>query len=150
MQSVNSRFVLLLALCVATIPANACAEKRVFHLNEAVEKDIGYAQAVRVGNTLYISGSVGEGAMPQAIAQAYDELQTTLKAHGLSFSDVVKENVYTTDLDAFIANKALRKRYYGNEFAAATWVQVQRLYLPTHVVEVELIAVFPETSKKHH
>lgn len=129
--------------------SNAFAEKHVFHLYENVEKEIGYAQAVRVGDMLYISGSVGEGEMSHAISQAYDELKATLAAHGLSFRDVVKENVYTTNLDAFIANKEIRKQYYGNDLAAATWVQVQRLYSPDHIVEVELIAVFPASPKKH-
>lgn len=38
--------------------------KQAFHLNEKIEKEIGYAQAVRIGDTLYISGSVGAGEMP--------------------------------------------------------------------------------------
>ncbi len=118
--------------------------KKAFHLNEKVENEIGYAQAVRIGDTLYISGSVGKGEMPAAIHGAYNELKETLSAHGLDFSNVVKENVYTTDLDGFIQNKAVRRDYYGHDFPAATWVQVQRLYLPEFVVEVELIAVFPK------
>ena len=117
-------------------------DKKPFYLNEKLERDIGYAQAVRVGDTLYISGSVGKGEMAEAIRHAYDELKATLTAHGLDFRNVVKENVFTTDLDAFIKNKDLRKGYYGNEYPAATWVQVQRLYLPSFVVEVELTAVF--------
>ena len=56
----------------------------------------------------------------------------------------MKENVYATDLDAFIHNKAIRKEFYGDTFPAATWVQVQRLYVPSLVVEVELIAVYPK------
>ena len=36
------------------------------------------------------------------------------------------------------------KPSYGEECPAATWVGVQRLYLPEHVVAVELVAVFPK------
>jgi enamine deaminase RidA (YjgF/YER057c/UK114 family) len=118
-------------------------EKDCFHLNAAVEADIGYCQAIRIGNTLHISGSVGKGDMPAAMRMAYDELNKTLAANGTDFRHVVKENVYTTDLDAFIRNKAIRKDYYATEFPAATWVQVQRLYLPAFVVEVELTAEIP-------
>ena len=39
---------------------------------------------------------------------------------------------------------AARRAFYGKDFPAATWVQVARLYDPAHVIEVELIAVFPE------
>ena len=65
-------------------------------------------------------------------------------ANGLSFDDVVKETVFATDLDAFIANKALRKPFYGPRLPAATWVQVQRLYDPSYVLEVELVAEAPD------
>jgi 2-iminobutanoate/2-iminopropanoate deaminase len=58
----------------------------------------------------------------------------------LSFADVVKENVYATDLDAFISTREIRKEYYGSTLPAATWVQVQRLYRPSFVVETELTA----------
>jgi 2-iminobutanoate/2-iminopropanoate deaminase len=112
------------------------------------EDDIGYRQAVRVGNTLYISGSVGAGAMPDAIRGAYGELEKTLAHYGLTFAHVVKENIYTTDLDALKANLEVRRAFYGKEFPAATWVQVSRLYEPAHVLEVELIAIFPEGSAK--
>jgi 2-iminobutanoate/2-iminopropanoate deaminase len=128
-----------LAAC-AVNPAgvsNTCFHKHDF------ETEIGYCQALRSGNTLYISGTVGEGSMPDAIRMAYEGLSETLKAHGLGFDDVVSERVYTTDLDAFIKHKEIRKQYYSAGFPAATWVQVQRLYLPSFTVEIELIAEFP-------
>src|SRR5438552_18238131 len=105
-------------------------DKKPFYANEKVEREIVYSQAIRSGDTLYISGSVGKGDMPGAIHQAYDKLKATLVADGLDFGNVVKENVFTTDLDGFIKNKDVRKAYYGSDYAAATWVQVQRL-LPT-------------------
>jgi 2-iminobutanoate/2-iminopropanoate deaminase len=114
-------------------------DKLCFHLSE-IESVIGYCQAVRSGNVLEISGSVGRGAMADAVRMAYEELKSTLEANGLTFRDVIKENVYTTDLDAFIREKSIRNAYYGSDFPAASWVQVQRLYEPTFVVEVELTA----------
>jgi 2-iminobutanoate/2-iminopropanoate deaminase len=138
----------ILCIGVAAALLSACTFTRIdkpscFHLNAAVETDIGYCQATRIGYTLHISGSVGRGEMPAAMHMAYDELKKTLAANGLDFRNVVKENVYATDLDAFIANKQIRKEYYGSDFSAATWVQVQRLYLPAFVVEVEVTAEFP-------
>ena len=129
-----------LAACSATPsrPQRSC-----FHRSEAIETEIGYCQAVRSGNRLYISGTVGQGEMPAAVQTAYEHLKQTLEANGLTFHDVVKENVYTTDLDAFEKSKDIRKGFYGDSLPAATWVQVQRLYLPSLVVEVELIAEYP-------
>lgn len=108
------------------------------------ENDIGYVQAVRVGNTLYISGSVGQGAMPEAIGQAFGAIKETLAHYHLDFSNVVKETIYTTDLDALKTHAGVRRPFYGEDFPAATWVQVSRLFDASMVIEVEVIAVFPE------
>ncbi|MFT3829463.1 MAG: Rid family hydrolase [Opitutaceae bacterium] len=110
------------------------------------ENDIGYAQAVRVGNTLYVSGSVGAGPMDQAIEHAFGTIQRTLARYGLDFRHVVKENAYTTDLEALKAAKEVRKKFYGTDFPAATWVQVARLFQPEYVLEVEVVAFFPEPA----
>jgi len=59
--------------------------KKPFHLNEKIEKEIGYAQAVRIDDTLYISGSVGAGEMPLAIRESYDDLKKALAAHDSIF-----------------------------------------------------------------
>ena len=124
---------------VAPQPPRVC-----FHQNESVENDIGYCQALRVGNTLYVSGVTGQGEMHPAVRSVYTRLKQILEANGLSFAHVVKETVFARDLDAFIQSKDIRKEFYGQSLPAATWVQVQRLYLPSFVVEVELIAEYPK------
>lgn len=120
------------------------SERVCFHQNESIENDIGYCQGLRVGNTLYISGVTGQGEMPSAVRSVYGRLRQILGANGLSFANVVKETVFAKDLDAFIQCKDIRKEFYGQSFPAATWVQVQRLYLPSFVVEIELIAEYPK------
>jgi enamine deaminase RidA (YjgF/YER057c/UK114 family) len=131
---------LLLSGCASLSPA---APPTCFHRSESLERDIGFCQAVRTGNTLYISGVVGTGSMDSAVRSTYERLKQILEANGLSFANVVKENVFATDLDAFIRNKEIRKEFYGTTLPAATWVQVQRLYAPSFVVEVELVAEYP-------
>jgi enamine deaminase RidA (YjgF/YER057c/UK114 family) len=111
------------------------------HANPQGEQAIGYCQSVRVGDTVYISGTVGQGDMATAIDDAYRRLEDTLRSHGLGFRHVVKETVYATDLDKFIAHKEVRRKYYGANLPAATWVGVSRLYSPQMVVEIELVAV---------
>jgi len=118
----------------------AAAPVSCHHSNEAIEREIGYCEVVRVGHTVYVSGMVARGPMAEAVPRVYESLRKVLAANGLSFADVVKENVYATDLDAFIANKALRRSFFGDRLPAATWVQVQRLYDASFVVEVEMIA----------
>jgi 2-iminobutanoate/2-iminopropanoate deaminase len=140
------RAIFMLATAVVLSGCAATQETKVrgcYHANEAVERDIGFCQAIRVGDTLYVSGNVGAGNMPDAIRTAYETVKKTLAANGLDFHNVVKENVYATDLDAFIRYKDVRREYYGTEYPAATWVQVQRLFSPSFVVEVEVVAKFP-------
>ena len=123
-------------------------KKEKFNINKAGEDQIGYSQAVKVGNTIYISGSVGWGKMDDAIKLAYDEIDKTLKNYNASFANVVKENLYTTALDSVIKYKDIRLKYYGNDYPAATWVEVRRLYNPGIIVEVEVVAVLPEEKNK--
>jgi enamine deaminase RidA (YjgF/YER057c/UK114 family) len=124
--------------------------KEKYNSNKAAEDNVGYTQAIKTGNTLYISGSVGWGNMPDAIKKAYDALDKSLKAYGADFSNVVKENLYTTALDSVIKHKEIRNLYYKNDFPTATWVEVKRLYNPGIVIEVELVAVLPEHKSKNH
>lgn len=118
-------------------------DKRNFHVHEKGEKEYGYAAAVRIGDTLYVSGVPGTGPMADALKRSYTGLKAVLAQHGLDFRHVVKETLYTTDIDAVSANNAVRLGFYNGETPAASWVGVTRLLMPTAVVEVEVVAVFP-------
>lgn len=117
--------------------------RRCYHSNVTFENEIGYCHALRVGDILYISGTAPDGPMPGVIRTTYTNLQKTLAASGLTFNDVVMERVYTTDLDTFIRYQKIRKEFYGKTFPAATWIQVQRLFDPANVLEIELQARYP-------
>lgn len=124
---------------------------QIFHLNEAGEQAFGYAQAVKSGSTLHVSGtlSVDEtfatlapGDMRGQLAQVYEMLSKTLLAHDMDFSNVVKETVFITDMDAFIEANGVRLDAYANcAPPACTAVEVARLAFPENMVEIELTAV---------
>lgn len=136
---------LLALLAVAPAPAQTNGiQKEKLHFNREGEDAAGYAQAVKVGNTLYISGTVASGDMPAQLGKIYDRLGQTLKHYGASFANVVKETLYTTDIEEVKKHAAIRKQYYGNDWPAATWVQITRLYLPAAQVEIELVAELKE------
>jgi len=141
----SSRFLPLLAALglAACATASTASEHTCTHRNEKIEIQIGYCQAVRTGNLLYISGTVGQGEMPAAVQSTYEHLGETLKQNGLAFANVVKENVYTTDLEAFEKTSDVRKRFYGGNLPAATWVEIKQLFAPQLVVEIELVAEVP-------
>jgi enamine deaminase RidA (YjgF/YER057c/UK114 family) len=62
----------------------------------------------------------------------------------VGFDSVVKETIYTTDMDALLKVADLRFEYYGKERQpAASWVEVRRLLDPGFLVEVEVVAELP-------
>jgi enamine deaminase RidA (YjgF/YER057c/UK114 family) len=71
-------------------------------------------------------------------------LERSLKSFGATFQHVVKENLYTTDIEAMKQFNDSRKVFYKNDYPAATWVQVSRLYMAEAKLEVELIAHLPK------
>jgi 2-iminobutanoate/2-iminopropanoate deaminase len=141
----------LILICVALLAATAVdaqikkpVKKEKWHWNQPGGQDTsaGYAQAVKVGNMLYISGTVGLDMNEEEVNRVYSNLSKTLAKFGLDFKNVVKENLYTTDIEAMKKLNHVRKRWYMGDFPAATWVQIVRLYMPEAKLEVELIAQF--------
>ncbi len=114
-----------------------------------VNRGAGYAQAVLVDNVLYISGTVASGDMAAQLKGAYTGIERTLKAYGATFQNVVKENLYTTDIEAVKSNNEIRKAFYKGDYLAATWVQISRLFMQQALVEIEVIAHLPANKKNN-
>lgn len=121
-------------------------QKEKWHWNDPNKQDTsaGYAQAVKVGNVLYISGTVALSVNEEGVKRVYNNLERTLKQYGLTSAHVVKENLYTTDIEAMKDYNYVRKQFYKGDYPAATWVQIARLYMAEARLEIELIAHFPE------
>ena len=74
----------------------------------------------------------------------YKALERSLQQFGATFQNVVKENLYTTDIEAMKKYNDARKVFYKGDFPAATWVQISRLFMADAKLEVELIAHLPK------
>jgi enamine deaminase RidA (YjgF/YER057c/UK114 family) len=116
-------------------------EKIKFHNNKVFEDEFGYVQAIKVDNIVYISGIAAKGEMSEAISKVYDRLEKILSSYNLTFNNIVKETIFTTRFDELVKNKDLRKKYYNGEYPTSTWVQIEKLYSPEAVIEVEFIAI---------
>jgi len=143
----------VLALVIAGLTASTLSaaaplpDREVYVVDAKSEGDIGYSRAVRVGRTLYLSGENSRAqGMEQQIKKTYERLGKTLAHFGADFSCVVKETIYTTDIEALKTAIPVRKAFYGESFPAATWVQISRLYSPENLLEVDIIAVLPEPA----
>ncbi len=87
---------------------------------------------------------VAPGDLPGQMRAAYSNIRRTLAAHGAGFEEVVKETIYTTNMDALLKAADLRFEYYDKERLPTTsWVQVQRLVDPGFLVEIEVVAELP-------
>ena len=148
-KSTMRKIILFLALALTAVATTANAQtdtitKKKWHWGGGTaDTAAGYAQAVLVDNVLYVSGVPGRGTMAQQLKGAYSGIERTLKAYGLNFQHVVKENLYALDIEAVKANNEVRKAFYKGDYPAATWVQISRLYMPEALVEVEVIAHLP-------
>ena len=109
--------------------------KQIIH-TDAAPKAVGtYSQAIKVGNTVYISGQLGldpvtmklkDGFVAQA-EQAFDNLEAIAKASGGSLADVVKFNVSLVDLSDFVALNEVFNKRLSAPYPARAAVQVAAL-----------------------
>jgi len=140
---------LLIFQCVLLLTLQAQnnnINKDKWHWDNALKQDTsaGYVQVVKVDNVLYISGAVARDVTPEGITRVYQSLEKSLKSFGATFQNVVKENLYTTDMEAMKKYNDARKAFYKGDFRQATWVKITRLFMHDARLEIELIAHLPK------
>ncbi|MEV2252769.1 Rid family hydrolase [Streptomyces sp. NPDC050147] len=127
------------------------------------EESYGYVQAVKRGDTIYLSGQVAHSGTEviapapvddagrvtdfsrtgEQLRQCYANAAELLRRFGASLDDVVEEVIYALDVDAADAAAGpVRKAAYGrpDPQVASTMVGTPRLAFPELLVEVKLIA----------
>ena len=125
--------------------------KETKSLGMAWEKEFGYSQAVKVEDTIYLSGQVshddkgnivGPGDMEVQMRQAYANVEKVLLQYGATIDNIVDEVLFVTDMDAAFAArvKCRQEVFSGNPVLASTIVQIQRLAFPDLMVEIKCIA----------
>ena len=119
---------------------------------ETVYEKIGYAPALKVGDTVYVSGQIGRDSALQLvegreaqIAQAFDNLGRVLAAAGASFADVVDLTSFHTDMRDLPLFMQVRNRYLrAHPLPAWTAVGAHMLGgVPGYIVEIKAVAVVP-------
>ena len=113
-----------------------------------------YSQAVKVKNTVYLSGqiplvaktmAVVEGGFSAQAEQVFNNLISVCEAAGGCINDMVKVNIFLTDLTNFATVNEIMSKYFDQPYPARAAVQVSRL--PKDVeIEIDGIMELPSTN----
>ena len=137
---------LLLTHQIAAAPGSSV---QFLNSGKVLPSDLPFSEAVRVGDTLYLSGMVGvipgsmklmPGGIKEESLQVLENIRTTLKTHGLSMSDLVKCTVMLADISEWAAFNEVYQSYLSTPYPARSAFGANGLALGASV-EVECIAV---------
>jgi len=131
-------------------------KKEIVITNEAPKAIGTYSQAVKAGNTVYLSGQIpldpvsGEmvaGEIRAQITRVFDNLAAVAKAAGGSLQDVVKLNVFLTDLKNFPQVNEIMAQYFKEPYPARAAVGVAALPRAAQV-EMDAVMVLSEKTRR--
>ena len=114
------------------------------------EPMMGYARAVQVGDTVYVSGTTGTDPSGKVLApgdayaqtvQSIRNIENALKRLGLGLEHVVRTRVYLTQMDRWEEVAKAHVEIFGQIHPATSLIGVSRLVDPEMLVEIEAVAV---------
>lgn len=109
-----------------------------------------YSQAVKIGNTVYLSGQIGldpqsmqmvDGIEAQ-IVRVFENLKAVCEAAGASLNDIAKLNIFLTDLGHFALVNEIMSRYFQQPYPARAAIGVAALPRAA-LVEMDGVVVVP-------
>ena len=147
------RLVTAVAALSCLLAATAGAADRVQHLDSGkiLPPGLPFSEAVRVDDTLYLSGQIGvvpgslklaPGGMQAEARQTLENIRTALEVHGLTLRDVVKCTVMLADMSQWAAFNEVYRTFFTAPYPARSALGANGLALGAQV-EVECVAVFP-------
>jgi len=114
---------------------------------------VGFSRAIRAGNLVFVSGTVGRNADGDIVEGVYEQtrqiienIRIALEQAGASLQDVVRTRVYVTNMDAWEEVARAHREAFGEVRPASSLVEVSRLATPEMLVELEADAVIEDQS----
>ncbi len=140
--------------CIALLFVSSVSAQDIQRKNPAgMTQPTTYSHLVRFDRLMFIAGQialdsdgviVGPGSMQAQVRQTLENMKTVLASEGADFSNIVKINIFTTDIEAFRESIDVHREYFAGNPPASTLVQVVRLARPEFLVEIEAIAIAPD------
>jgi enamine deaminase RidA (YjgF/YER057c/UK114 family) len=117
--------------------------RRSIASGSAYEPLVGYSRAVRVGEFVFVSGTVGEGADAyEQTKAAIAKIEMALHEAGASLDDVVRTRLFVTNIaEQWEAVARAHREAFGNVRPACSMLEIARLIAPQYLVEVEADAI---------
>ena len=127
------RIVVIFALM--TCVAGAADRKYINNSRPAGAQNLPFSDAVLVGNTLYIAGTIGldpkTGLAPADAEQeahlVMEGVKRTVESAGLTMDDVVSLQIFCTDLKLYDTFNGVYKNYFHGDFPARAFIGVNQL-----------------------
>ncbi|PJF41734.1 MAG: RidA family protein [Chloroflexi bacterium] len=117
------------------------------------EKAHGYSRAVRIGQTVHVSGTtasdeqgnvIGIDDPHQQTIYILEKIQRALEEAGATLEDVVRTRIFVTDISRWEEVARAHAKFFGEIRPASTLVQVSGLVSPEQLVEIEVEAFIGE------
>ncbi|WP_010521108.1 RidA family protein [Aquimarina agarivorans] len=109
------------------------------------EDKIGYSRAVKIGNTIELSGTTAPGDTLEAQTKGIIELaKKVLEENGSGLQDVVRTRIFTTDISQWEKIGKVHGSFFGTIKPVTTMVEISKLIDPDIVIEIEFTAVITD------
>jgi enamine deaminase RidA (YjgF/YER057c/UK114 family) len=131
-------------------------ERQLISSGSPFEPRVGFSRAVRVGDTVYLSGTVawdeegkiaGDGDAYAQTKQTIANIEKALKEAGSALRDVVRTRMFVTDISRIDEVGRAHGEAFGEIRPASTMVEVTALATPEMLVEIEADAVVGSGSR---
>jgi enamine deaminase RidA (YjgF/YER057c/UK114 family) len=112
--------------------------RRLIASPSVYEPVVGYSRAVRVGDTVFVSGTVGDGADAyEQTKAAIAKIEHALHEAGAALDDVVRTRMFVTDIDDWELVARAHLEAFRDTRPATSMIEISRLIAPEYLVEVE-------------
>jgi len=120
------------------------------------EKKVGYCRAIRMGNTVAVTGtaSIADDGKVFAVGKPYEQtkrcleiIETAIAPLGATLKDIIRTRIFVTDISQWQEFGRAHGEFFADHPPATTMVEVKALIDPDMMVEIEADAILSEMKE---